>query len=121
MDEKKVNAINEEDQQDEVARPVKFPELKEEASRIGLGNLEKLLNVPLKITVELGRTDMTLREVLNLSVGQVVPLDKIAGEPVDLLVNDRFFATGEVVKYKDNYGVRIVEIISEEERLNRLL
>ncbi len=120
MDEKRTNTDNEEEQK-EVARPVKFPELEEEASKIGLGNLEKLLGVPLKITVELGRTEMTLREVLNLSVGQVIPLDKIAGEPVDLLVNDRFFATGEVVTYKDNYGVRIVEIITEEERLNKIL
>ena len=114
MEDKKFN-------DEEVVQPVEFPELKEEVSRIGLGNLEKLLNVPLKITVELGRTEMTLQEVLNLSVGQVIPLDKLAGEPVDLLVNDKFFATGEVVAYKDNYAVRIVEIVSEEERLNKLL
>lgn len=88
---------------------------------MGQANLEKLLRVPLTVTIELGRRNMSVKEVLELSPGTVVELDKVAGDPVDLLVNDRPFATGEVVAYKGYYGIRITDITSQEDRFNKLL
>ncbi len=81
-------------------------------------NLDLLLDVPLDITVELGRASKRVREVLALSPGSIVELSKLAGEPVDLLVNGRLIAKGEVVVIDENFAVRITDILSREERLS---
>lgn len=82
--------------------------------------LEILLDIPLEISVELGRVRMFVKEVLDLGTGSIVEIDKAAGEPVDVLVNGRVVARGEVVVIEDNFGVRITEILTPQERLNRL-
>lgn len=79
--------------------------------------LELILDIPLEVTVELGRVQMLIRDVLELSSGSIVELDRVAGEPVDLLVNGRLMARGEVVVIEDNFGIRITEIISPADRV----
>lgn len=82
--------------------------------------LEILMDIPLEISVELGRMKMQVRDVVDLAAGSIVEIDKAAGEPVDVLVNGRLVAKGEVVVIEDNFGVRITEILSPNERLQRL-
>jgi len=83
-----------------------------------VGNLDLLLDVPLEITVELGRANRRVRDVLNLGPGSIVELSKLAGEPVDLLVNGKPIAKGEVVVIDENFAVRIIEILAREDRLS---
>src|SRR5699024_793951 len=83
-------------------------------------NLDMLLDIPLKVTVELGRTKRTIKDILDLSAGSIIELDKLAGEPVDVLVNEKLVAKGEVVVIDENFGVRITDIISQSERLNKI-
>ncbi len=84
----------------------------------GHSNIDLLLDVPLPITVELGRTSMTIRDILDLGPGSVVELDRVAGEPVDILVNGKLVARGEVVVIDENFGVRVVDIVAPAERLS---
>ncbi|MBP3039473.1 flagellar motor switch phosphatase FliY [Bacillaceae bacterium Marseille-Q3522] len=83
-------------------------------------NLGMLLDIPLQITVELGRTKRSVKEILELSSGSIIELDKLAGEPVDILVNNRLVAQGEVVVIDENFGVRVTDIISQTDRINKL-
>ncbi len=83
-------------------------------------NLELILDIQVDIRVELGRTNRKIRDVLELGPGSVVELDHIAGEPIDILVNDKLFAKGEVVVIDENFGVRITDILSIEERIEAL-
>ncbi len=87
------------------------------AEAASAGNLDLLLDVPLEMTVELGRSTRRVRDVLALGPGSVVELTKLAGEPVDLLVNGKPIAKGEVVVIDENFAVRIIEILAREERL----
>lgn len=83
-------------------------------------NLNMLLDIPLQVTVELGRTKRSVKEILELASGSIIELDKLAGEPVDILVNSRLIAKGEVVVIDENFGVRITDVLSQAERLNNL-
>lgn len=83
-------------------------------------NLDMLLDVPLKVTVELGRTNRPIREILDLSPGSIIELDKLAGEPVDILVNEKLIAKGEVVVIDENFGVRVTDIVSKTDRIKSL-
>ncbi|MGE7982619.1 flagellar motor switch phosphatase FliY [Solibacillus sp. NPDC093137] len=83
-------------------------------------NLNMLLDIPLQVTVELGRTKRSVKEILELSSGSIIELDKLAGEPVDILVNSRLIAKGEVVVIDENFGVRITDILSQADRLNNI-
>jgi flagellar motor switch protein FliN/FliY len=83
-------------------------------------NLNMLLDIPLQVTVELGRTKHSVKEILQLASGSIIELDRLAGEPVDILVNNRLIAKGEVVVIDENFGVRITDIISQKERINNL-
>ena len=85
-----------------------------------VNNLDMLLDIPLKVTVELGRTKRSVKEILELSSGSIIELDKLAGEPVDILVNSRLIAKGEVVVIEENFGVRVTDIVSQKDRLNNL-
>lgn len=76
-------------------------------------NLDLLMNVPLTVTAELGSCKMLVKDILKLGTGSVVELDRLAGGPVDLLVNDRLVARGEVVAIDDNFGVRVTELIEK--------
>lgn len=92
------------------------PELSQSESK----NLNMLLDIPLQVTVELGRTKRSIKEILEFSQGSIVELDKLAGEPVDILVNQKLIAKGEVVVIDENFGVRVTDIVSQEERINKL-
>ncbi len=83
-----------------------------QADREG-SNVDLLMDIALRVTVELGRTRMTLRQVLELQNGSVVELDRLAGDPVDIFVNERLIAHGEVVVVDDKFGVRITELVSK--------
>jgi flagellar motor switch protein FliN/FliY len=83
-------------------------------------NFDLLLDIPLEVTVELGRTRLALRELLALGAGSVVELGKLAGEPLDVLVNGKLVARGECVMVNDKFGVRLTDIVSRSERLARL-
>ena len=101
-------------------KKVEFQELEEEPSTVSSNRLDALLDIPLDISVELGRTSMTLKQVLDLGSGSLVELDKLTGEPVDILVNGKVIAEGEVVVIGENFGIRITKILSKKERLYSL-
>ncbi len=102
-------------------RPAEFaPFPQSHTSQTGGNNIELLLDVPLEITVELGRTSMLVKDILELGTGSVIELDKLAGEPVEIMVNNKLIAKGEVVIIDENFGVRITKIISPEERVRAL-
>lgn len=83
-------------------------------------NLEMIYEIPLRVTVKLGETQMPIRELLNLGAGAVVELDRLAGESIDLLVNGILVGKGDVVVVNENFGLRITEIVSQEERIKTL-
>jgi len=83
-------------------------------------DLNLVLDIPVNMTVELGRTRMTIKELLRLNQGSVVPLEGLAGEPLDILINGYLIAQGEVVVVSDKFGVRITDIITPSERMQRL-
>lgn len=83
-------------------------------------NLNLLLDIPLKVTVELGRTHKVIKDILELSQGSIIELDKLAGEPVDILVNNKLIAKGEVVVIDENFGVRVTDIVSQLDRIQKL-
>ncbi|WP_342323934.1 flagellar motor switch protein FliN [Kosakonia sp. BYX6] len=83
-------------------------------------DLNLVLDIPVKMTVELGRTKMTIKELLRLSPGSIVSLDGLAGEPLDILINGYLIAQGEVVVVSDKFGIRITDIITPSERMHRL-
>jgi flagellar motor switch protein FliN len=105
---------------DSGARPPSslFPDLPGRHSELShTRGLEMILDIPLDVTVELGRVRMLIKDVLELSSGSIIELDRVAGEPVDLVVNGRLVAKGEVVVIEDNFGLRITEIVSPAERV----
>jgi flagellar motor switch protein FliN len=83
-------------------------------------NLDLILDIPLKVSVELGRTRMPVSELLNLTQGSVIELAKLAGEPMEVLVNDKLIARGEAVVVNEKFGVRLTDIISPSERIEQL-
>ncbi len=84
-------------------------------------NLDLILDIPLRVTVELGRTKMVVSELLNLGQGSVVELSKLAGEPLEVLVNNKLVARGEAVVVNEKFGVRLTDIISQTERVEQLV
>jgi len=83
-------------------------------------NLEMVLDIPVTISMEIGRSKINIRNLLQLSQGSVVELDRLAGEPMDVLVNDTLIAHGEVVVVNDKFGIRLTDVISAEERIKKL-
>jgi flagellar motor switch protein FliN/FliY len=84
------------------------------------GDIRMLMNVPLQVTVELGRTEKSVRQLLDLNVGSIIELAKLAGDPLDIMVNGKVLARGEVVVIDEEFGVRVTEILSPEDRLRKL-
>ncbi|MEW5816062.1 MAG: flagellar motor switch phosphatase FliY [Spirochaetota bacterium] len=107
-------------QQPPNVQPVQFPSLKPQSPSQDMGNISLLMDVYMEMTVELGRTKKPIREILGMGEGTIIELDKLAGEPVDILVNHKLIATGEVVVIDENFGVRVTEIISPTERMHEL-
>ena len=97
-----------------------FQTLAPEATQPAANNLDLILDIPVQMTVELGRTKLAIRNLLQLAQGSVVELDGLAGEPMDVLVNGTLIAQGEVVVVNDKFGIRLTDIISPAERLRRL-
>ncbi|SCC23733.1 flagellar motor switch protein FliN [Gilliamella intestini] len=83
-------------------------------------DINLILDIPVNLSVELGRTKMTIKDLLNLTQGSVIALDGQIGEPLDILINGYLIAQGEIVVVGDNYGVRITDIITPAERVRRL-
>ena len=99
---------------------VQLPNLAARESGAVRRDLSMLLNVPLRVTVELGRTERTIRDLLDLNVGSILELSKLAGDPMDIMVNEQVLARGEVVVIDEEFGIRITEICSPEDRLRNI-
>jgi flagellar motor switch protein FliN/FliY len=98
-----------------------FPSFGGEGSTSGMMNeLDMILDIPVQIAVELGRTKITIKNLLQLAHGSVVELDAMAGEPMDVLVNGTLIAQGEVVVVNDKFGIRLTDIITPSERMRKL-
>ncbi|KWX72565.1 flagellar motor switch protein FliN [Paenibacillus riograndensis] len=102
-------------------QPVQFANLSSGAfGNIDENNLNLLMDIPLRVTVELGRTQKQIKDILEMSQGSIIELDKLAGEPVDILVNNKLIAKGEVVVIDENFGVRVTDIVSQWDRIQKL-
>lgn len=111
------------DEEKEVAQP-DFKELSEEndkeEAKEKIRGIDFLLDIPLTFKVELGRKRMLIKDLLQLGQGSVIELDKIAGEPMEILVNDKLIAKGEVVVVNEKFGIRVTDILSPAERVRQL-
>lgn len=83
-------------------------------------NLDRILDIPLVLSAQLGNTKMLIKDLLQLGPGSIVELDKLAGEPLEVLVNERLVARGEVVMVNEKFGIRLTDVISPTERVNKL-
>jgi flagellar motor switch protein FliN/FliY len=101
-------------------QPVQFANLQSAGAPGEQGNIGLLMDVYMELTVELGRTRKLIREILGIGEGTIIELDKLAGEPVDILVNHKLIAKGEVVVIDENFGVRVTEIVSPMQRMSDL-
>lgn len=101
-------------------QPVQFADLRESDSGSLPHNIGLIMDVPLEVSIELGKTRKTIKDILELHQGAIIQLDKLAGEPVDMLVNGKLIAKGEVVVIDENYGIRITTIISPMDRMDKL-
>ena len=99
---------------------VQFPGLQPQVTQTEHGNISLLMDVYMEMTVELGRTKKLIKEILGMGEGTIIELDKLAGEPVDILVNHKLIAKGEVVVIDENFGVRVTEIVSPMERVTNM-
>lgn len=103
------------------AKPVAFEQFGSSGEKTGtLQDFDMILDIPVALTVELGRTKISIRNLLQLAHGSVVELDGLAGEPMDVLVNGTLIAQGEVVVVNDKFGIRLTDIITPQERIKKL-
>ncbi|MGR5142773.1 flagellar motor switch protein FliN [Photobacterium sp. DNB23_23_1] len=108
---------------DEGAQPAPLEELTDESPPIGENERRKLdtiLDIPVTISMEVGRTQISIRNLLQLNQGSVVELDRVAGESLDVMVNGTLIAHGEVVVVNDKFGIRLTDVISQTERIKKL-
>ncbi len=120
-DDDLLSALSDETEEEATpVKPVNFQGLTPTDEKGEKANIERLLDIGLSLSVELGRKDMKIQDILNLGPGKIIELDKLAGEPVDLLVNGRLLAKGEVVVVDENFGVRITELIDPVDRIKML-
>ncbi len=104
-----------------VANPISFEELQSEVAKPNQNpELEVILDIPVTISMEVGRTSITIRNLLQLNQGSVIELDRLAGEPLDVLVNGTLIAHGEVVVVNEKFGIRMTDVISPAERIKKL-
>lgn len=118
-------SVSQDDPFEKLQTQDKEPEKTEPRGSLSASNqapfdLSLLLDVPLQVTVELGRTRMTVESLLRLSQGSVVELNRVAGEPLDIYVNNKLMARGEAVVVKEKFGVRITDVLNPEKRLEGL-
>ena len=100
--------------------PASFPSLDGGGAAPAPKNIDFILDIPMQVTVQVGSTKMVIRELLQLGQGSVIELEKLAGEPMEVLVNNKLVARGEVVVVNDKFGVRLTDVISAAERLQQL-
>lgn len=105
---------------DQEVQQHEFKDVKDEKKEQTKRDIDFLLDIPVEITVQLGKTKMLIKELLQLGQGSVVELEKLAGEPMEILANNRLVAKGEVVVVNDKFGVRLTDIVSPTERLTQL-
>jgi len=109
------------DVEEEAESAVTFDELKSEVTaNNGNPDLDVILDIPVSISMEVGRTSITIRNLLQLNQGSVIELDRLAGEPLDVLVNGTLIAHGEVVVVNEKFGIRMTDVISPAERIKKL-
>jgi len=97
-----------------------MPTLKAEQQSAVQGSLENILDIPVTLAVEIGSTEVSIRNLLQFNQGSVVELDRLAGEPLDVLVNGTLIAHGEVVVVNDKFGIRLTDVVSAHERVRKL-
>ena len=97
-----------------------FSDLRDAPAASAESNLDFILDIPLEVTVELGRTRMLINDLLKLAQGSVIELSKMAGETLEILANQKLIARGEVVVVNEKYGIRLTEVITPVERVERL-
>lgn len=102
------------------AQGIEFDELQDESVPVTDPKLDVILDIPVNLTMEVGGTEIAIRNLLQLSQGSVIELDRVAGEPLDVKVNGTLIAHGEVVVVNDRYGIRLTDVISPQERIRRL-
>lgn len=102
------------------ADPAPVTQLNDESKPKPDVDMNMVLDIPVTISMEIGRTKINIRNLLQLSQGSVVELDRLAGEPMDVLVNDTLIAHGEVVVVNDKFGIRLTDVISADERVKKL-
>jgi len=121
--DERTEAASEQAETNQSSRKVKMETLQEfgrpQGSPMGT-NIDFIMDIPLKLTVELGRTEMTIQDLLQLGQGSVIELGKIAGEPIEVLVHQKLIARGEVVRVNEKVGVRLTDIITPEERIEKV-
>lgn len=99
---------------------VDLDELHDDALPVNTPNMDVILDIPVKLTMEVGRAEIAIRNLLQLNQGSVIELDRVAGEPLDVKVNGTLVAHGEVVVVNDRYGIRLTDVISPQERIQKL-
>lgn len=110
-----------EEQAQSQAKAMPYEELKDESQGVdGRPELEVILDIPVTISMEVGRTPISIRNLLQLNQGSVIELDRLAGEPLDVLVNGTLIAHGEVVVVNEKFGIRMTDVISPSERIKKL-
>jgi flagellar motor switch protein FliN/FliY len=100
--------------------PASFPSLDGGGAASAPKNIDFILDIPMQVTVQVGSTKMVIRELLQLGQGSVIELEKLAGEPMEVLVNNKLVARGEVVVVNEKFGVRLTDVISAAERVQQL-
>jgi len=116
-------ALEESGDSDSAAKNVDLDELKDTAKPMSeeeLSRLDSILDIPVTISMEVGRSKINIRNLLQLNQGSVIELERIAGEPLDVLVNGTLIAHGEVVVVNDKFGIRLTDVISQTERIKKL-
>ena len=106
---------------DEAKKAAEFSELKQSKTISDSKNIDFILDIPLEVTVELGRTSMPIYDLLQLGQGSIVELNKLAGEPLEILVNQKLIAKGEVVVVNEKFGIRLTDVVSPKERVQNLV
>ena len=99
---------------------VELDELTDEGKPVSDPKLDVILDIPVTLSMEVGQTDIPISNLLQLNQGSVIELDRVAGEPLDVMVNGTLIAHGEVVVVNDRYGIRLTDVISPQERIKRL-
>ena len=99
---------------------VDLDELMDESVPVANPNMDVILDIPVNLTMEVGRAEISIRNLLQLNQGSVIELDRVAGEPLDVKVNGTLVAHGEVVVINDRYGIRLTDVISPQERIQKL-